>query len=72
MRRCMSPVVALFGHAAMSKSSQLSGIKRKLDLDPARGCYWREAAAHGWRNWRWKFLVGSSMQHICNTTGLSY
>jgi hypothetical protein len=44
MRRCMSPVVALFGHAAMSKSSQLSGIKRKLDLDPARGCYWRKAA----------------------------
>jgi hypothetical protein len=27
---------ALFGHAAISKSSQLSGIKRKLDLDPAR------------------------------------
>jgi hypothetical protein len=36
-------LLALFGHAAISKSSQLSGIKRTLDLDPVRGCYWRKA-----------------------------
>jgi hypothetical protein len=32
---------ALFGHAAISKLSQLSGVKRKLDLDPAKGRFWR-------------------------------
>jgi len=39
--------VALFRHAANSKLSQLSGVKRKLDLDPAKGRLWRKAAGQG-------------------------
>jgi hypothetical protein len=31
------PELALFGHAGISKLSQLSGVKRKLDLDLAKG-----------------------------------
>jgi hypothetical protein len=30
-------VGALLGHAATSKLSLLSGVERKLDLDPAKG-----------------------------------
>jgi hypothetical protein len=46
------PVSALFGHAAISELSLLSGVKRKLDLEPAKGSFWREAA--GRRNvWSW-------------------
>jgi hypothetical protein len=33
--------VALFGHAAISELSLLSGVKRKLDLEPAKGSFWR-------------------------------
>jgi hypothetical protein len=36
-------VAALFGHAAIFKLSQPSGVKRKLDLDPAMGRFWRKA-----------------------------
>jgi hypothetical protein len=39
----MSPFLALFGHAAISELSLLSGVKRKLDLEPAKGSFWREA-----------------------------
>jgi hypothetical protein len=35
-------VAALFGHAAIFKLSRPSGVKRKLDLDPARGRFWRK------------------------------
>jgi len=35
--------LALFGPDAISKLSQLSGVKRKLDIDPGNGCFWREA-----------------------------
>jgi len=38
------PVVALFGPAAISKLSLLSGLERMLDLDPAKGRLWRKAA----------------------------
>ena len=36
--------MALFGHAAMSELSLLSGVKRKLDFEPAKGSFWRKAA----------------------------
>ena len=42
MRRSLL-VWALFGHAAISELSQLSGVKRKLDFESAKGCFWREA-----------------------------
>jgi hypothetical protein len=35
---------ALFGHAATSELSLLSGVKRKLDFEPAKGSFWRKAA----------------------------
>ena len=35
--------VAHFGHAAISELSLLSGVKRKLDFEPAKGSFWREA-----------------------------
>jgi len=41
--RCMSPFMALFGHAAISELSLLSGAKRKSDFEPAKGSFWREA-----------------------------
>jgi hypothetical protein len=36
-------VWALFGHAAISELSQLSGVKRELDFESAKGCFWRKA-----------------------------
>jgi hypothetical protein len=36
-------LLALFGHAAISELSLLSGVKRKLDLEPAKGSFWRKA-----------------------------
>jgi hypothetical protein len=33
----------LFGHAAISELSLLSGVKRKLDFEPAEGSFWRKA-----------------------------
>jgi hypothetical protein len=36
-------VTALFGRAAISELSLLSGVKRKLDIQPAKGGFWREA-----------------------------
>jgi hypothetical protein len=35
--------MALFGHAAISELSLLSGVKRKLDLESAKGSFWRKA-----------------------------
>jgi len=35
--------MALFGRAANCKLSLLSGIKRKLDFEPAKGSFWRKA-----------------------------
>ena len=32
-----------FGHAAISELSLLSGVKRKLDFEPAKGSFWRKA-----------------------------
>jgi hypothetical protein len=32
-------MAALFGHAAISELSLLSGIKRKLDFEPAKGSF---------------------------------
>jgi hypothetical protein len=40
----MSLFLAFFGPAAISELSLLSGVKRKLDIDPANGSFWREAA----------------------------
>ena len=34
---------ALFGHATISELSLLSGVKRKLDFEPAKGSFWRKA-----------------------------
>jgi hypothetical protein len=31
------------GHAATSALSQLSGVKQKLDLNTAKGSFWRKA-----------------------------
>jgi hypothetical protein len=39
-------MLAHFGHAAISELSQLSGVKRKLDFESAKGSFWREAAIH--------------------------
>jgi hypothetical protein len=36
MLRCMSPLLALFGHGAMSNLSPLSAVKRKLDFEAVR------------------------------------
>ena len=36
--------MALFRHAAISELSLLSGVKRKLDLESAKGSFWRKAA----------------------------
>ena len=35
--------LTLFGHAAISESSLLSGVKRKFDFEAANGNFWREA-----------------------------
>jgi hypothetical protein len=40
--RCL--LLALFGHAAISELSLRSGVKRKLDLEPAKGSFWRKTA----------------------------
>jgi hypothetical protein len=32
------------GHAAIAELSPVSGIKRKLDFEPAKGSFWRKAA----------------------------
>jgi hypothetical protein len=40
--RCL--LLVLFGHAAITELSLLSEVKRKLDLEPANGSFWREAA----------------------------
>jgi hypothetical protein len=37
------PVLALFGHAAISGLSLLSEVKRKLDFEPAKGSFWHKA-----------------------------
>jgi hypothetical protein len=36
--------VAHFGHAAIAELSPVSGIRRKLDFEPAKGSFWRKAA----------------------------
>jgi hypothetical protein len=42
--------MALFGHAVISKLSLPLSVKRKLDVDSAKGCFWRRvqplAATH--------------------------
>jgi hypothetical protein len=38
-------ISALFGHAAISELRLLSGVMRKLDFEPAKGSFWREADA---------------------------
>jgi hypothetical protein len=43
----MSPFMALFGHAAMSDLSPLSGVKRKLYLGAARSAYDPKATSAG-------------------------
>jgi hypothetical protein len=35
--------MAPFGHAAIAELSPVSGIKRKLDFEPAKGSFWRKA-----------------------------
>ena len=37
--RCMSLVVALFGHGAMSELSPLSGVKLKSDFGAVRAAF---------------------------------
>ena len=44
--RSFATLSALFGHAAISELSLLSGVKRKLDFEPAKGSLWRKAAVH--------------------------
>ena len=36
--------MAPFGHAAIAELSPVSGIRRKLDFEPAKGSFWRKAA----------------------------
>jgi hypothetical protein len=36
-------LLAHFGHSAISELSQLSGVKRKLDFESAKGSFWRKA-----------------------------
>jgi hypothetical protein len=35
--------MAHFGHAAIAELSPVSGIRRKLDFEPAKGSFWRKA-----------------------------
>jgi hypothetical protein len=35
------PLLAHFGHAAIAELSPISGIRRKLDFEPAKGSFWR-------------------------------
>jgi hypothetical protein len=35
--------LAHFGHAAIAELSPVSGIRRKLDFEPAKGSFWRKA-----------------------------
>jgi hypothetical protein len=46
-------IAAHFGHAAIAELSPVSGIRRKLDVEPAKGSFWRKAAlgAHGRAAW---------------------
>jgi hypothetical protein len=39
MLRCMSLLLALFGHGPMSELSPLSGVKRKLDFGAVRAAF---------------------------------
>jgi hypothetical protein len=41
-KKTFSTLSALFGHAAISELSLRSGVKRKLDLEPAKGGFWRK------------------------------
>jgi hypothetical protein len=41
-RERFSPL-ALFGHAAIAESSLISGVKRKLYFEPAKGSFWRKS-----------------------------
>ena len=41
IRHLAGLLLALFGHDAMSELSLLSGVKRKLDFEPAKGSFWR-------------------------------
>ena len=43
--RRMSFSSAHFRHAAIAELSPVSGISRKLDFEPAKGCFWRKAAS---------------------------
>jgi hypothetical protein len=43
-RKQSLPFLAHFGHAAIAELSPVSGIKRKLDFEPAKGSFWRKAA----------------------------
>jgi hypothetical protein len=36
--------LAHFGRAAIAELSPVSGIRRKLDFEPAKGSFWRKAA----------------------------
>jgi hypothetical protein len=36
--------LAHFGHAAIAELSPVSGIRRKLDFEPAKRSFWRKAA----------------------------
>jgi hypothetical protein len=36
-----------FGHAAIAELSPVSGIRRKLDFEPAKGSFWRRAQLVG-------------------------
>jgi hypothetical protein len=36
-------IAAHFGHAAIAELSPVSGIRRKLDVEPAKGSFWRKA-----------------------------
>jgi hypothetical protein len=38
-------IAAHFGHAAIDELSPVSGIRRKLDVEPAKGSFWRKAVA---------------------------
>jgi hypothetical protein len=57
------PLLALFGPAAISELSLLSGVKRKLAIGPANGRFWHFCDI---RLYRAMFESGGKAEEICS------
>jgi hypothetical protein len=66
----MSLFLALFGHAAISKLSLLSGVKRKLGFETTKGSFWRQSG-HSTSETN-QLCRDPPMQRNANRTNLGY